>query len=720
MVHRPMVLWLDGGEVDALTTSLVIAAPPLLALLFLLWAFDRHAGRSGTLLVLAVLWGGLVATSLVTLTNVVWLEQPGWYPYVVTPVVEELAKASLFALLIPLLLVPSVPAGLAYGLACGLGFALWENAAYFEQSGDAGPTTWLYVTRTAGTALLHATSTAVVGAAAGSVGPREHRLRQAAFLVGALAVAIWVHGAWNYVCLVLSNDSPFRRALPAAGVALLLSFVAGSMIRERWRLRREILSLWQEEVIGEGVAKAMLTRWPSRALRRLGLQRSMRLSRSLWALALARRQLASLGPRLGEAARQRLEQHVDRWQHMVRALLEQSEVELLLRRDRPLFLRVSLAVGLIVSAVALHLLGHVSPVPGALSRRTIVITSGAVVRPEPLITVLHGDTYVLWQRGPSKRQRQQMLTWVGPGEQRRHISLGALPPEEPDWFEMTALGEGVLVATRERDRIWIRAFAKNQASGELRFDAVESSPEPCWPWLTSDRGRTLVGWDRLERAVKVLPNPLRVVLPVMELPDPFPTGCDTPEQACMRGFTLTDHTLYEVARPGSAARLAAVDLDRREAQEIDVCPGRRGNFRIHSLDKDRGQVLVLLGAEEVGGGDGYELLIARLDRSGNLLEPCRHLRSMPAGEPRVVGLAGAGDMAFLAWSTSAHIFLARVPLIEGAGRSRRWVLDRAPRGGQGVVRVGVVDDWLHVAWEGHSRGGRWSLKLLRTEIEDLP
>jgi predicted small integral membrane protein len=285
---------------------------------------------------------------------------------------------------------------------------------------------------------------------------------------------------------------------------------------------------------------------------------------------------------------------------------------------------------------------------------------------------------------------------------------------------MTALGDGVVVATRETDAVWMRSFVKNERRGEIRFNAVEKSPEPCWPWLASDRGRTLVGWDRLERVAKIWAEPLRVSLPAMELPDPFPSGTDTAEQACMRGFMLTDQTAYEVARPGTAARLAAVDLDSRQSHEIEFCPGRQGRLRIHSLDKDRGQVLVLLGASVEGGGGEYELLIARLDRSGNVIEPCRHLRSMPAGEPRVVGLAGAGDRAFLAWSTSAHIFLARVPLRETEERPRRWVLDRAPRGGQGVVRVGVVEERLHVAWEGHSRNGRWSLKLLRTEIDDLP
>ena len=37
-----------------------------------------------------------------------------------------------------------------------------------------------------------------------------------------------------------------------------------------------------------------------------------------------------------------------------------------------------------------------------------------------------------------------------------------------------------------------------------------------------------------------------------------------------------------------------------------------------------------------------------------------------------------------------------------------------------MVRVGVVDRTLYVAWEGPSAGGRYSLKLLRTEIDDLP
>ncbi len=58
--------------------------------------------------------------------------------------------------------------------------------------------------------------------------------------------------------------------------------------------------------------------------------------------------------------------------------------------------------------------------------------------------------------------------------------------------------------------------------------------------------------------------------------------------------------------------------------------------------------------------------------------------------------------------------------LSGARQSWRWVLDRAPEDGFGVVRVSVVDERLYVTWEGHSPDGRWSLKLLRTEIEDLP
>ena len=64
-------------------------------------------------------------------------------------------------MLASLALIPGTPAGLAYGLACGLGFALWENAAYFDRLGTT-PASWIYLTRTVGTALLHAASTAAV------------------------------------------------------------------------------------------------------------------------------------------------------------------------------------------------------------------------------------------------------------------------------------------------------------------------------------------------------------------------------------------------------------------------------------------------------------------------------------------------------------------------------------------------------------------------------
>lgn len=696
-----------------MTGSLAIAAPPLLVVLVLLWSLDRQAGRSGTVLLLSLLWGGLVATSLVLAVNATWLEQPGWYPYVVTPVVEELAKAALFAVLVALRLVPGVPAGLAYGLACGLGFAMWENAAYFEQA--EGVTVWLYLTRTAGTALLHAASTAIVGAAAGAAGQRRRALVVVA-LAAALGLAVGVHGAWNYVCLVLSNDSSVRRLLPGAGVTALLGFLCWSVLRERWLLRREMLALWQEKSIDEDVAKAMMARWPSRSLRLLGARSPGRLARAIWELASLRRQERTCRDGPASRARRRLDRQLAQARQTIDALLPRGQGQPLLR-DRRVAVRAALAVGLVASSLVLNLLGQMSPVPTSLSSRTTVIAGDEVVRPEPLITVRGRDTYLLWQRGESASQRRQMLSWIGPAGQATHRSLGTLPADEPDWFEMSSLGEGVAVATRHGDELWLRAFVGSRQQGETRFPALEEGPVPCWPWLTSDRGRTLVGWDRLRRMAWLRPHPLGPVEPGLALPDPFP-GVDTPETTCARGLVLTDRTVYEVVRPGGQARVAAVDLDTGRVRPLDVCPGEPG-LRVHSLDKDRGQVLVLLGGKS--RDDVYRLLLARLDRAGHVVQPCVHVRSMPSGEPRVVSLAGAGDDAFLAWSTGTHILLARVPLREGAGRARRWVLDRAPPDGEGVVRVGVVEGWLFVAWEGSGRRrDRWSLKLLRTELEDLP
>lgn len=690
--------------------SFAIAAPPLLTLLLLLWWLDRAGGRSGWLLLLCMTWGGLGATGLVMLASAAWLEQPAWYPYVVSPLLEEVAKALIFVLLIALGLVPSVPAGLAYGLACGLGFALWENAAYFDQLG-ATPTPWLYVARTAGTALLHAAATGLVGAAAGTGGVRRAWRRRTLAVVVALGMACLVHGSWNYVCLVMSDTSALRRALPAVGVTLLLALVAWSVLRERWHLRQEVLSLWQDGVISEQVARALVRRWPVRSLRRGGVANPARVSRAVWQLALARKQLAEVPE--SSAARVRLARIVDYWQRSVSALLDGAPHP---NANRSAVGYGTLAVGLALAVGGLHLLGQVSPVPAALARRTVVVVNDAAVRPEPLLSVVDEDeAYLLWQRGPSKEHREQILTWIGPGQEQRALSLGAIPPRWDDWFDMTSLGRGVLVATRREDRMVVRSFAKNLQRDELSFDAPERDPEPCWPWLASDRGRTLAGWDRLRRVAWLGAEPLAVGAR-LDLPDPFQSVEETPDQACVRGFMFTDHTVYQVARPLHASRIAAIDLETLTERSIDLCPGEP-DLRVHSLDKDGDSVLVLLGGQ---GDEGYRLLLARLDRAGNLRQPCQPVRIMPAGEPSVVSLAGAGASAFLAWASGSHIFLARMPIGPGGGRSRRWVLDRAPPDGTGVVRVGVTEGRLYVAWEGYAPGSRWSLKLLRTEIEDLP
>lgn len=696
---------------SAVNLSLAIAAPPLLALILLLWTLERAGGRSGWRLFLSMMWGGFGATSLAILVSATWLEQPAWYPYLVTPVVEEVAKALILVILTALGLIAGSPVGLAYGLACGLGFALWENAAYFDRLGTT-PSSWLYLTRTTGTALLHASATALVGAAAGFGGPQTSWRRRMAALVAALAFACLIHGSWNYVCVVLSDTSTLRRALPALWVTLLVALVAWSMRRERWRLRREILALWRENTIAEPIARALLERWPTRALRRSGVEHPRKVNRAAWQLALARRQLASL-PQRSEAARARLIRLAQHWQDMLDSLLS--------GRDKPPARRSQkrdalLIVGLALAAGVVHLLGQVSPVPAALARRTVVITSGAKVRPEPLLSVVdENQAYILWQRGPSRDKREQVLTWIGPGNERRDLGLGPVPPQRDDWFDMTTLGDHAVIATRQGDRLLLRRFLKNHQVDRLPFDAPERDPEPCWPWLTTDQGRTLVGWDRL-RAVAWLKAPPLELGPPLKLPNPFPEGIETADQACARGFMLTDQTVYQVAKPSKASRLAAVDLEELTAHPIDLCPGQPG-LRVHSLDKDRGQVLVLLGGQ---GPEGYRLLLARLDRSGHLISPCRPVRTMPAGEPAVVSLSGAGDNAFLAWATSFHIFLARIPLSDEGDRSRRWVLDRAPPDSSGVVRVGVTEGRLYVAWEGHSEDDRWSLKLLRSEIADLP
>ncbi len=95
--------------------------------------------------------------------------------------------------------------GLIYGAAAGLGFAATENLAYgfaaFAQGGVEG-LVLTTVARTLSTALLHATTSAVIGYAIWS---RRMGIMGASGVVAAYFVSVAIHGAFNLAASITGS-----------------------------------------------------------------------------------------------------------------------------------------------------------------------------------------------------------------------------------------------------------------------------------------------------------------------------------------------------------------------------------------------------------------------------------------------------------------------------------------------------------------------------------
>ena len=138
----------------ALTLSSITTVP----IFFFLWWLDRHEPEPLSMILVAFLWGALVATSLSVLFNtafVLFLEGnqfPADQAELITsmlsaPIIEEITKALALFLIYALFYeeLDNRLDGMIYGGMIGLGFAWFENTTYyitpFIESGD---TTSLY------------------------------------------------------------------------------------------------------------------------------------------------------------------------------------------------------------------------------------------------------------------------------------------------------------------------------------------------------------------------------------------------------------------------------------------------------------------------------------------------------------------------------------------------------------------------------------------------
>lgn len=135
------------------------------------------------------------------------------------PIAEEIFKCLIVFFLVRRKDFVYIMDGVAYGFGAGIGFAVLENIEYISSS-PAGVALLLAVARVFSTNLIHATGTAIVGAALGS-----SRLAKGAnrisFPLGGLLIAIVAHVGFNNL---VNNSNPLIFAFIYAGVGLFIIY----------------------------------------------------------------------------------------------------------------------------------------------------------------------------------------------------------------------------------------------------------------------------------------------------------------------------------------------------------------------------------------------------------------------------------------------------------------------------------------------------------------
>ena len=207
VVASLLVLMDAPGEVALATLLALLPVGPLVGCF--LW-LDRYEPEPRRLLVSAVAWGALVATTLALVPQLVLSQHLSEMTQlaVVAPVTEEATKGLFLLLLLwwRRAELDGVLDGVVYAGMVGIGFAFTENILYLSGVGiDAQvlgesaseAVTWTFVVRCVASPFAHPLFTAAVGVGVGiAVGARSARGRVLAVALG-YGVAVLVHGLWN-------------------------------------------------------------------------------------------------------------------------------------------------------------------------------------------------------------------------------------------------------------------------------------------------------------------------------------------------------------------------------------------------------------------------------------------------------------------------------------------------------------------------------------------
>jgi RsiW-degrading membrane proteinase PrsW (M82 family) len=180
--------------------SLVAGFLPVVLFLIALLALDSFQLVTRRQVLMSIGWGALAATLALLVNRAVLdadLVSPLALRRYLAPVVEEILKASLVLVLIRAHRIGFLVDAGIHGFAAGTGFALIENAWYVHTLGEAHP--WLWILRGLGTAVMHGSTTAMVGITARAFADRSLPIAVAA--LPGLTAAWIVHSTYNHLLL---------------------------------------------------------------------------------------------------------------------------------------------------------------------------------------------------------------------------------------------------------------------------------------------------------------------------------------------------------------------------------------------------------------------------------------------------------------------------------------------------------------------------------------
>ncbi|QDG53228.1 PrsW family intramembrane metalloprotease [Persicimonas caeni] len=237
-----------------IVVAVSIATFVIFGYLLFIWWLDRYEREPLWIVLLAFLWGAVGGTCLGCLLSAPFAFIAGLIPIagaqevisavIVAPFAEEFTKALVFIPLVATFHFDNETDGLIYGAAAGLGFAAVENLLYYFSAleGGTGAVLTLVVMRTLFSALVHCTSSAILGMA---IGYARHRSGPGRWLKWPLAgylIAVANHALWNLSATFAGftgTPDVLRGGLLLLGILLVIGASIVLFLLTQMSLKRE-------------------------------------------------------------------------------------------------------------------------------------------------------------------------------------------------------------------------------------------------------------------------------------------------------------------------------------------------------------------------------------------------------------------------------------------------------------------------------------------------